>query len=191
MSVRAFRNFRGFPSLCCTPCTSPSRYSSTSEIFQLFSHKTRNRFQVLDTTAMTFYGCQGICCWGNRQRFVNNQPVLAPPPGTSFHPIHALHGRLNDSPDFAQAHLTLQDTPAAAMHRYTAGTPCPAPSNASYPSSGYYDYGHAQSNYPPSYMEDGTTANIEFTTEIQPRTRTVKPRRPARPGSDAAPRGRP
>ena len=137
MSVRAFRNFRGFPSLCCTPCTSPSRYSSTSEIFQLFSHKTRNRFQVLDTTAMTFYGCQGICCWGNRQRFVNNQPVLAPPPGTSFHPIHALHGRLNDSTDFAQARLTLQDTPAAAMHRYTAGTPCPAPSNASYPSSGY------------------------------------------------------
>jgi abnormal spindle-like microcephaly-associated protein len=129
---------------------------------------------------MTFYGCQGICCWGNRQRFVNNQPVLAPPPGTSFHPIHALHGRLNDSTDFAQAHLTLQDTPAAAMHRYAAGTPCPAPSNASYPSSGYYDYGHAQSNYPPSYMEDGTTANIEFTTEIQPRTRTVKPRRPVR-----------
>ncbi|KAG9202197.1 hypothetical protein G6514_004634 [Epicoccum nigrum] len=66
------------------------------------------------------------------------------------------------------------------MHRYAAGTPCPAPSNASYPSSGYYDYGHAQSNYAPSYMEDGTTANIEFTTEIQPRTRTVKPRRPAR-----------
>ena len=29
-------------------------------------------------------------------------------------------------------------------------------------------------------MEDGTTANIEFTTEIQPRTRTVKPRRPVR-----------
>ncbi|KAJ4384785.1 hypothetical protein N0V86_000388 [Didymella sp. IMI 355093] len=66
------------------------------------------------------------------------------------------------------------------MYRYTAGTPCPAPSNASHPSSRYYDYGHPSSVYAPSYVEDGTTANIEFTTEIQAKPRTVKPRRPAR-----------
>ncbi|KAF3005075.1 hypothetical protein E8E13_009638 [Curvularia kusanoi] len=106
------------------------------------------------------------------------------PMGTSFHPIHARRDRfLDDSTDFAQAHLTIPDTPAAAMYRYTAGTPCPAPSNASYAShqsSNYYDYGHAPSSYAPNYIEDGTTANIEFTTEIQPRTRTVKPRRPVR-----------
>ncbi|KAF1923563.1 uncharacterized protein M421DRAFT_425622 [Didymella exigua CBS 183.55] len=66
------------------------------------------------------------------------------------------------------------------MYRYTAGTPCPAPSNASFPSSRYYDYGHPSSVYAPSHVEDGTTANIEFTTEIQPKPRTVKPRRPTR-----------
>lgn len=66
------------------------------------------------------------------------------------------------------------------MYRYTTGTPCPAPSNASYPSSRYYDYGHTSSVYAPSYIEDGTTANIEYTTELQAKPRNVKPRRPVR-----------
>ncbi|KAJ4318226.1 hypothetical protein N0V94_004508, partial [Neodidymelliopsis sp. IMI 364377] len=66
------------------------------------------------------------------------------------------------------------------MYRYTAGTPCPAPSNASYSSNRYYDYGHPSSVYAPSYVEDGTTANIEYTTELQAKPRTVKPRRPLR-----------
>ncbi|KAF3047609.1 hypothetical protein E8E12_010800 [Didymella heteroderae] len=96
-----------------------------------------------------------------------------------YHPVHTRPG-FEDSTDFAQARLTLQDTPEATMYRYTAGTPCPAPSNASYQSSRYYDYGHPSSVYAPSYEEDGTTANIEFTTEIQAKPRTVKPRRPTR-----------
>ncbi|KAF9701275.1 hypothetical protein EKO04_000493 [Ascochyta lentis] len=66
------------------------------------------------------------------------------------------------------------------MYRYTAGTPCPAPSNASYSSNRYYDYGHPSSVYAPSYVEDGTTANIEYTTELQAKPRNVKPRRPVR-----------
>lgn len=136
---------------------------------------------------MTFYaGCQGSCCWGNRQRYVNNQPMLAPS-GAMFHPVHAFQGRtLNDSTDFAQARLTLQEPPAAAMYRYAAGTPCPAPSNASYPSSRYHDYGRPSSAYAPSYVEDGTTANIEFTTEIQAKPRTAKPRRPTRAARSTA-----
>lgn len=129
---------------------------------------------------MTFYArCQDSCCRGNwPPRYVNNQSALAP---ASFHPVHALPGSiLKDSTDFAQARLILQDTPEPIMYRYTAGTPCPAPSNASYPSSRYYEYGHPSSVYAPSYVEDGTTANIEFTTELQAKPRTVKPRRPTR-----------
>jgi abnormal spindle-like microcephaly-associated protein len=64
------------------------------------------------------------------------------------------------------------------MHRYTAGTPCPAP-NVSFPGS-YYDYGHASSSYAPSYATDDTTANIEYTTELKAAPRTMKPRRPIR-----------
>ncbi|KAJ4984776.1 hypothetical protein SVAN01_09734 [Stagonosporopsis vannaccii] len=130
---------------------------------------------------MTFYaGYQGSCCWGNQQvRFVNKESVLAP--GASLYPVHAHPGyMLQDSTDFAQARLTQQHTPERIMYRYAAGTPCPAPSNASYQSSRYYDYGHPSSGYAPSYVEDGTTANIEFTTEVQAKPRTVKPRRPAR-----------
>lgn len=127
---------------------------------------------------MTFYArCQDSCCRGNWPRFVNNQSALAPAPAR-FHPVHA--SILKDSTDFAQARLTLQNTPEPIMYRYTAGTPCPAPSNASHPSSRYYDYGHPSSVYAPSYLEDGTTANIEFTTELQAKPRTVKPRRPTR-----------
>src|SRR5690242_4065049 len=130
---------------------------------------------------MTFYaGCQGSCCWGNRQvRFPNNESALAP---ASFNPVyaHAHPGSLlKDSTDFAQARLIRQHTPEA-MYRYSAGTPCPAPSHASHQSNRYYDYGHPSSGYAPSYVEDGTTANIEFTTEIQAKPRAVKPRRPAR-----------
>ena len=131
---------------------------------------------------MTFYArCQGSCCRSNWPGFVNNERVLAP--GSSFHPVPSrpVQGRiLSDSTDFAQARLTLQDTPRDTMYRYTAGTPCPAPSNASYPSSRYYDYGHPSSVYAPSYVEDGTTANIEYTTELQTKPRNVKPRRPMR-----------
>ncbi|KAF2623373.1 hypothetical protein BU25DRAFT_414374 [Macroventuria anomochaeta] len=72
------------------------------------------------------------------------------------------------------------------MYRYTAGTPCPAPPNASYPSSRYYDYGHPSPAYAPNYMEDGTTANIEYTTGIQAKPRNVKPRRPTRAARPAA-----
>jgi abnormal spindle-like microcephaly-associated protein len=64
------------------------------------------------------------------------------------------------------------------MHRYTAGTPCPAP-NLSFP-SGYYDYGCPSSSYAPSYATDDTTANIEYTTELKANLRNAKPRRPMR-----------
>ncbi|KAH4933657.1 hypothetical protein HBI79_092130 [Parastagonospora nodorum] len=64
------------------------------------------------------------------------------------------------------------------MHRYTAGTPCPAP-NPSFP-SGYYDYGRPASSYAPSYATDDTTANIEYTTELKASLRTAKPLRPTR-----------
>jgi abnormal spindle-like microcephaly-associated protein len=66
------------------------------------------------------------------------------------------------------------------MHRYTAGTPCPAP-HSSFP-HGYYNYGQ-QPAYAPIYTGDDTTANIEFTREIRPEPslRTAKPRRPMRP----------
>ncbi|KAF1920673.1 hypothetical protein BDU57DRAFT_509085 [Ampelomyces quisqualis] len=64
------------------------------------------------------------------------------------------------------------------MHRYTAGTPCPAP-NLSFPSS-YYDYGRPSSTYAPSYAADDTTANIEYTTELKASLRGTKPRRPMR-----------
>jgi abnormal spindle-like microcephaly-associated protein len=70
------------------------------------------------------------------------------------------------------------------MHRYTAGTPCPAPSLSF--SGGYYDYDYDyarhSSAYAPSYATDDTTANIEYTTEIKANAnpRHAKPRRPMR-----------
>jgi abnormal spindle-like microcephaly-associated protein len=65
------------------------------------------------------------------------------------------------------------------MHRYTAGTPCPAP-NLSFPGS-YYDFGRpASSSYAPGYAPDDTTANIEYTTELKAAPRSMKPRRPVR-----------
>ncbi|KAH8726636.1 hypothetical protein GQ44DRAFT_705276 [Phaeosphaeriaceae sp. PMI808] len=64
------------------------------------------------------------------------------------------------------------------MHRYTSGTPCPAP-NLSF-QNGYYDYGRQQSSYAPSYAPDDTTTNIEYTTEIKANLRNTRPRRPAR-----------
>jgi abnormal spindle-like microcephaly-associated protein len=64
------------------------------------------------------------------------------------------------------------------MHRYNAGTPCPAP-HLSFP-TGYYDYGRPSSSYAPSYATDDTTANIEYTTELKANLRNVKPRRPTR-----------
>ncbi|KAH7393819.1 hypothetical protein DE146DRAFT_107870 [Phaeosphaeria sp. MPI-PUGE-AT-0046c] len=67
------------------------------------------------------------------------------------------------------------------MHRYTAGTPCPAP-NLSFQGP-YYDYARpaSRSSYAPSYtQDDNTTANIEYTTELKANLRNVKPRRPMR-----------
>ncbi|KAJ8110990.1 hypothetical protein OPT61_g6306 [Boeremia exigua] len=120
-------------------------------------------------TAMT--RCWGRCCWGNR---VNNELV----PGASYYPVYFQDRSLDYSTDIAQARLTQQHTHEARMHRYATGTPCPAPSNASHPSSRYYDY--SSSVYAPNYVEDGTTANIEFTTGLQTKAHAVKPRRPAR-----------
>ncbi|RAR09513.1 calmodulin-binding protein sha1 [Stemphylium lycopersici] len=57
---------------------------------------------------------------------------------------------------------------AADMYRYTAGTPCPAP------------YSSTNSHYAPSYLDDNTTANLDYTTELKAPTRHVKPRRPMR-----------
>ncbi|KAF2130140.1 hypothetical protein P153DRAFT_366607 [Dothidotthia symphoricarpi CBS 119687] len=67
------------------------------------------------------------------------------------------------------------------MYPYTAGTPCPAP-NPSFSSNRYNDYGHPTSVYAPSYAPDDTTANIEYTTELQPQAtlHKAKPRRPMR-----------
>ncbi|KAH7378782.1 hypothetical protein BKA66DRAFT_466600 [Pyrenochaeta sp. MPI-SDFR-AT-0127] len=65
------------------------------------------------------------------------------------------------------------------MHRYSAGTPCPPP-NLAYPNTHYNDYGRRASTYAPNYAPDDTTANIEYTTEIQPHLRAAKPRRPVR-----------
>lgn len=128
---------------------------------------------------MTFYANHVCCCLSNGPHCVNNESALAP--GASFHPVRSLQGRiLKDSTDFAQARLTLQNIQEHTMYRYAAGTPCPAPSNASFPSSRYYDYGHPSSVYASSYTEDGTTANIEYTTELQPKPRSIKPRRPTR-----------
>ncbi|KAH7085299.1 hypothetical protein BKA63DRAFT_499344 [Paraphoma chrysanthemicola] len=64
------------------------------------------------------------------------------------------------------------------MHRYTAGTPCPAP-NLSFPSN-HYEHGRRSSIYAPSYAQDDTTANIEYTTELKAGLRNAKPRRPMR-----------
>ncbi|KAF1843762.1 uncharacterized protein K460DRAFT_357449 [Cucurbitaria berberidis CBS 394.84] len=65
------------------------------------------------------------------------------------------------------------------MHRYTAGTPCPQP-NLSFSGSHYNDYGRGSSVYAPSYTTDETTANIEYTTELQVNPRQARPRRPVR-----------
>ncbi|KAF2798248.1 hypothetical protein K505DRAFT_322035 [Melanomma pulvis-pyrius CBS 109.77] len=68
------------------------------------------------------------------------------------------------------------------MRRYAEATPCPAP-NLSFHSNRYNDYAHQSSIYAPSYSTDNnTTANLEYTTELQLQTslRNAKPRRPMR-----------
>jgi len=64
------------------------------------------------------------------------------------------------------------------MRRFVESTPCPAP-HPSFTNHRYDSY----AMYAPSYATDDTTANIEYTTEIQPAMRNVKPRRPIRPMS--------
>ncbi|KAF1977022.1 hypothetical protein BU23DRAFT_317995 [Bimuria novae-zelandiae CBS 107.79] len=62
------------------------------------------------------------------------------------------------------------------MRRFVESTPCPAP-HLSYAN---YD-NRRMSMLAPAYSTDGdTTANIEYTTELQPALRNAKPRRPAR-----------
>lgn len=83
--------------------------------------------------------------------------------------------------------------PWPTMRRFVESTPCPAP-HLSYGTHRYPDQdSRRMSMYAPAYSTDGdTTANIEYTTEIQPGIRNAKPRRPARtmrqsnfnPGSD-------
>lgn len=67
------------------------------------------------------------------------------------------------------------------MRRFAESTPCPAP-HLSYANHRYNDYdSRRMSMYAPAYSTDGdTTANIEYTTDIQPGLRNAKPRRPAR-----------
>ncbi|EFQ88183.1 hypothetical protein CFE70_009225 [Pyrenophora teres f. teres 0-1] len=63
-----------------------------------------------------------------------------------------------------------------AMYGYTAGTPCPAP----YSSAGSY-YPSYRNQHAPSYLDDNTTANLEYTTELKAAgPRHAKPRRPLR-----------
>ncbi|RMZ70220.1 calmodulin-binding sha1 [Pyrenophora seminiperda CCB06] len=61
------------------------------------------------------------------------------------------------------------------MYGYTAGTPCPAPYSST--SSHYSGYG---SQFAPSYLDDNTTTNLEYTTELKAAPRPAKPRRPMR-----------
>lgn len=71
------------------------------------------------------------------------------------------------------------------MHRYVEGTPCPAP-HLSFASNRYVDHHltRQSSVYAPSYSSygggDNTTANLDYTTEIQTRPQHAKPRRPMR-----------
>ncbi|KAF2869163.1 hypothetical protein BDV95DRAFT_641917 [Massariosphaeria phaeospora] len=65
------------------------------------------------------------------------------------------------------------------MHRYPDATPCPAP-NLSFSSNRHIDHSRRSSAYAPSYAADDTTANIEYTTELQAKPRRAKPRRPMR-----------
>jgi abnormal spindle-like microcephaly-associated protein len=67
------------------------------------------------------------------------------------------------------------------MHRYAAGTPCPAPA-ASFSHDPYHDYARPSSLYAP----DDTTANIDFTREIHTKPSHAKPRRPMRAVRQAA-----
>lgn len=67
------------------------------------------------------------------------------------------------------------------MRRYPEATPCPV-QNLSFPSR-YTQYAPSSAAmYAPSYAatDDNTTANIEYTTEIQAGLRNAKPRRPMR-----------
>ncbi|KAF2033259.1 hypothetical protein EK21DRAFT_59063 [Setomelanomma holmii] len=64
------------------------------------------------------------------------------------------------------------------MHRYSAGTPCPAPSLSF--SSNSCQHGQRSSIYAPSYGPDDTTANLEYTTELKASLRNARPRRPTR-----------
>lgn len=68
------------------------------------------------------------------------------------------------------------------MHRYTAGTPCPAPhfSFSNNNNNAYHDFGQRASIYAPSYAQDDTTANLDYTTELKANLRSSKPRRPLR-----------
>jgi abnormal spindle-like microcephaly-associated protein len=72
------------------------------------------------------------------------------------------------------------------MRRYEVGTPCPAPpSHRSFQEDRYAS--RRSSVYAPtSYADGDTTANIEYTTEIQPSLLNVKPKRPMRASRRAA-----
>ncbi|KAJ4348269.1 uncharacterized protein N0V89_009641 [Didymosphaeria variabile] len=67
------------------------------------------------------------------------------------------------------------------MRRFAESTPCPAP-HLSFASHRYNDHASRRTSmYAPVYSTDGdTTANIEYTTEVQADLRYAKPRRPAR-----------
>ncbi|PSN62597.1 calmodulin-binding protein-like protein Sha1 [Corynespora cassiicola Philippines] len=65
------------------------------------------------------------------------------------------------------------------MRRFVEATPCPAP-NPSFPTSYYDTYSRRSSMYAPNYAPDDTTANIEYTTELQANLAKAKPRRPLR-----------
>jgi len=71
------------------------------------------------------------------------------------------------------------------MRRYAESTPCPAPHLSFHTSSNRYSsdaHARRSSAYaPPGYgNDDNTTANLEYTTEIQTGLRHAKPRRPTR-----------
>ncbi|KAF2000436.1 calmodulin-binding protein-like protein Sha1 [Amniculicola lignicola CBS 123094] len=71
------------------------------------------------------------------------------------------------------------------MRRYAEATPCPAP-NLSFSSNQYSGHGHRSSAYAPSYTDDTTTTNLDYTTELKASLRNVKPRRPMRAARKSA-----
>ncbi|KAF2685944.1 hypothetical protein K458DRAFT_417126 [Lentithecium fluviatile CBS 122367] len=70
------------------------------------------------------------------------------------------------------------------MRRFAESTPCPAPHLSFHNSNRYSSHQHTRlsSVYAPSGYgaDDDTTANLEYTTEIQAGLRHAKPRRPVR-----------